>query len=69
MFSVGSAPRLHNEDPRPAERIIQRELRVDSRELSSAKQAEDRWRYSRFQELIVGSWQLRELTRFMHGWL
>jgi hypothetical protein len=30
VFSVESAPRLYNEDPRPAERIIWSELRVES---------------------------------------
>jgi hypothetical protein len=30
VFSFGSAPRLYNEDPRPAERIIERKLRVGS---------------------------------------
>jgi hypothetical protein len=33
VFSVGS-PRLYNEDPRSAEWIIERQLRVGSRELS-----------------------------------
>jgi hypothetical protein len=28
MFSVGPAPRLYNEDFRPAERMIERELSV-----------------------------------------
>jgi hypothetical protein len=36
-FSVGSAPRLFNEDPKSAEKIIERELSVGSRELSSAR--------------------------------
>jgi hypothetical protein len=39
-------PRLYNEDPSPAGRIIERELRVGSRELNSAREAEKRWRYS-----------------------
>jgi hypothetical protein len=30
VFSVGSAARLYNEDPRPAERMIERELIVGS---------------------------------------
>jgi hypothetical protein len=30
VFSVGPAPRLYNEDPRPPERIIERQLRVVS---------------------------------------
>jgi hypothetical protein len=30
VFSVGSAPRLYNEDPRPAEGITERELSVGS---------------------------------------
>jgi hypothetical protein len=28
VLSIGSAPRLYNEDPRPAEIINERELRV-----------------------------------------
>jgi hypothetical protein len=28
LFYAGSAPRLYNEDPRPAERITERELGV-----------------------------------------
>jgi hypothetical protein len=32
VFHVGSAPRLHNEDPRPAERTIKRKFRAGSRE-------------------------------------
>jgi hypothetical protein len=46
MFSVGSARRLSNEDPRPAELIIERELRVSSRELSSVREAKKIWLYS-----------------------
>jgi hypothetical protein len=30
VFSVGYAPRLYNEDPRPAEMITERELRIGS---------------------------------------
>jgi hypothetical protein len=52
VFSVGSTQRLHNEDPRPAELITERELRVSSS--SSARKTGKRWRYS---YLIVGSWK------------
>jgi hypothetical protein len=38
------------------------DLRVGSRELGSSREAEKRYRYS-----WVGSWQLRELTRILHG--
>jgi hypothetical protein len=37
VFSVGSAPRLYNEEPRPAECRVQ---------LSSATEAQKRWRSS-----------------------
>jgi hypothetical protein len=33
VFSVGSAPRLYNEDPRPAEWMIQKRLQRDSWQL------------------------------------
>jgi hypothetical protein len=42
VFSVGSVRRLYNEDPRPAERIIERKLRVGSRELSCSRIIEKR---------------------------
>jgi hypothetical protein len=42
---VGSTPRLYNEEFRPAEVMNERELRVGS-QLSSAREAEKRWRYS-----------------------
>jgi hypothetical protein len=38
-FSVGSAPRLYNGNLRPAEVIFDTELRVGSREFSSATEA------------------------------
>jgi hypothetical protein len=53
MFSIRSAPRLYNEDPRTAEAMIERELRVGSRELSSAREAEKRWRSSSVEEIAV----------------
>jgi hypothetical protein len=46
VFSVGSAPGLSKKDPRPAERIIERQSMVGSRELSPAREAENRWSYS-----------------------
>jgi hypothetical protein len=55
LFSVGSAPRQYNEYPSPAEVMTERELRLGSRVLSSAR--EMRWLYS-----SADSRQLRELT-------
>jgi hypothetical protein len=47
VFSVGVAPRLYNEDPRPAELITKRELRIGSSvQFSSAWEAVKSWRYS-----------------------
>jgi hypothetical protein len=44
VFSVGPAPRLYNEDPRPAEKMTERvECRV---RLSTAMEAEKGWRSS-----------------------
>jgi hypothetical protein len=53
VFSIESASRLYNEDPRTAERITERELRVGSRELSTTREVEKKWRYT-----VVDSWQL-----------
>jgi hypothetical protein len=39
VYSVGSSPRLYNEDPRPAARIIEREL-------SSTREGKKRWPYT-----------------------
>jgi hypothetical protein len=33
VFPVVSSPRLYNEDPEPAERTIERELKAGSREM------------------------------------
>jgi hypothetical protein len=35
VFSVGSTPRLYNENPRPAEKIIERQLEADSFQLGT----------------------------------
>jgi hypothetical protein len=41
VFSAGSARRIYNEDPRPAELIIERELKIDSRVPKLAVAAND----------------------------
>jgi hypothetical protein len=37
VFSVGSAPRLHNKDPRPAEKQLKESLEMARKELGCAK--------------------------------
>jgi hypothetical protein len=81
VFSVGSAIRLYNKDPRPAERIIDRELWADSRELSSVREAEKRWHYrwvDNWESLVAehsldrkdlntGSWRISTVRSHCQG--